>query len=81
MPVFQKNAEFAVDLANKALAKDGVTDFNVKITSADDGSQASSAVNAARKVIGDGATCIAGSIQSANTIAIANGATIPAGVA
>jgi len=80
-PVFQKSAEFAVDLANKALAKDGVNDFTVKITSADDGSQASSAVNAARKVIGDGATCIAGSIQSANTIAIANGATVPAGVA
>src|SRR5205085_12112867 len=73
--------EFAVDLANKALAKDGVSDFTVKISSADDGSQASAAVNAARKVISDGATCVAGSIQSASTIAIANGATVPAGVA
>ena len=31
-PVFQKSGEFAVDLANKALAKDGISDFTVKIT-------------------------------------------------
>jgi ABC-type branched-subunit amino acid transport system substrate-binding protein len=80
-PVFQKAAQFAVDLANQALAKDGVTDITVKLDPSDDGSRPDTAVNAARKVIGDGATCIAGSIQSASTIAIANGATIPAGVA
>ena len=80
-PAFQKSAELAVDLANKALAKDGVKDITIKIASADDGSTAASAVNAARKLIGDGATCIAGSIQSASTIAIANGATVPSGVA
>ena len=80
-PAFQKSAQLAVDLANKALVRDGVTDITVKIDSADDGSTPTSAVNAARKLIGDGATCIAGSIQSASTIAIANGATIPAGVA
>jgi ABC-type branched-subunit amino acid transport system substrate-binding protein len=80
-PAFQKSAEMAVDLANKALARDGVTDITVKIASADDGSTPTSAVNAARKLIGDGATCIAGSIQSASTIAIANGAAVPAGVA
>jgi ABC-type branched-subunit amino acid transport system substrate-binding protein len=80
-PAFQKSAEMAVDLANKALVRDGVKDITVKIESADDGSTPTSAVNAARKLIGDGATCIAGSIQSASTIAIANGATIPAGVA
>jgi ABC-type branched-subunit amino acid transport system substrate-binding protein len=80
-PAFQKSAQLAVDLANKALVRDGVTDITIKIESADDGSTPTSAVNAARKLIGDGATCIAGSIQSASTIAIANGATVPAGVA
>jgi ABC-type branched-subunit amino acid transport system substrate-binding protein len=80
-PAFQKSAELAVDLANKALVRDGVKDITVKIDSADDGSTPTSALNAARKLIGDGATCIAGSIQSASTIAIANGATVPAGVA
>jgi ABC-type branched-subunit amino acid transport system substrate-binding protein len=80
-PAFQKSAELAVDLANKALLRDGVKDITIKIDSADDGSTPTSAVNAARKLIGDGATCIAGSIQSASTIAIANGATVPAGVA
>ena len=80
-PAFQKSAEMAVDLANKALAKDGIKDISIKIDSADDGSTPTSAVNAARKLIGDGSTCIAGSIQSASTIAIANGATVPAGVA
>jgi ABC-type branched-subunit amino acid transport system substrate-binding protein len=80
-PAFQKSAQLAVDLANKALVRDGISDITVKIESADDGSTPASAVNAARKLIGDGATCIAGSIQSASTIAIANGATVPAGVA
>jgi ABC-type branched-subunit amino acid transport system substrate-binding protein len=79
-PVFQKNAEFAASLANKALARDGIKDITVKIDSADDGSRPDSAVNAARKLIGGGASCIAGSIQSASTIAIANGATVPAGI-
>ena len=80
-PVFQKNAEFAVQLANQALATDGFKDTTIKIDSADDGSTATTAVNAARKLVGDGVGCIAGSIQSASTIAIANGATVPAGVA
>jgi branched-chain amino acid transport system substrate-binding protein len=80
-PAFQKSAELAVDLANKALLRDGIKDTTIKIQSADDGSTPTSAVNAARKLIGDGATCVAGSIQSASTIAIANGATVPAGVA
>jgi branched-chain amino acid transport system substrate-binding protein len=79
-PVFQKNAEFAVQLANQALAKDGFTDTTIKIDSADDGSTPATAVNAARKLVGDGVSCVAGSIQSASTIAIANGATVPAGI-
>jgi ABC-type branched-subunit amino acid transport system substrate-binding protein len=80
-PSFQKSAEVAADVANRALRSAGVTDITVKIVSADDGSRPDTAVNAARKLISDGASCIAGSIQSASTIAVANGATVPAGVA
>jgi branched-chain amino acid transport system substrate-binding protein len=79
-PVFQKAAQFAVDMANNSLKKAGVSDITVKLDPSDDGSRPDTAVNAARKVIGDGANCIAGSIQSASTIAIATGATVPAGV-
>jgi ABC-type branched-subunit amino acid transport system substrate-binding protein len=79
-PAFQKSAQLAVDLANRSLQSAGVNDITVKLISADDGSRPDSAVNAARKLIGDGANCIAGSIQSASTIAIANGATVPAGI-
>ena len=49
-PAFQKSAELAVDLANKALVRDGVKDITVKIDSTDDGSTPTSAVNAARKL-------------------------------
>src|SRR5689334_7362234 len=50
-PAFQKSAEMAVDLANKALLRDGVKDITIKVDSADDGSTPTSAVNAARKLI------------------------------
>src|SRR4051812_22039050 len=79
-PAFQKSAELAVDLANKALKRDGVNDITIKIESADDGSTPTSAVNAARKLTGAGAPCIAGSTQSASTIAIETGPPVPAGV-
>ena len=42
-PVFQKNAEFAADLANKALAQDGINDITIKVDSADDGSDPTTA--------------------------------------
>jgi ABC-type branched-subunit amino acid transport system substrate-binding protein len=79
-PPFQKNAQLAVDVANRALATDGISDIKISLDASDDGSAPASALNAARKLISDGASCIAGSIPSANTIAIANGATIPAGI-
>jgi len=79
-PPFQKNAQLAVDLANRALKADGISDITVTLDAADDGSSPGPALNAARKLISDGASCIAGSIPSANTIAIANGAAIPAGI-
>jgi ABC-type branched-subunit amino acid transport system substrate-binding protein len=57
------------------------TNISVRIISADDGSRPDTAVNAARRLITDGASCVAGSIQSASTTAVANGAAVPAGVA
>ena len=81
-PAFQKSAEMAVDLANKALSarrRQGHHDQDRVGGRRIDRRRPRS--NAARKLIGDGSTCIAGSIQSASTIAIANGATVPAGVA
>lgn len=78
-PPFQKGAEIAAAQANKALTAAGIP-ITVKVISADDGSRADTAVNAARKLLSDGANCIAGSIQSSSTIAIANGATVPAGI-
>jgi branched-chain amino acid transport system substrate-binding protein len=79
-PAFQKHADFAAVVANRALRAAGVAGVQVQIAHADDGTRPDQAVNAARKLIGDGADCLAGSIQSANTIAIANGAAIPGGV-
>jgi ABC-type branched-subunit amino acid transport system substrate-binding protein len=76
-PAFQKNADFAAIVANRALRAARVGGVRVEIEHADDGSRPDQAVNAARKLIGDGADCIAGSIQSANTIAIASGAAVP----
>jgi len=79
-PSFQKAGEVAADVANRALRQAGVSDINVRVISADDGSRPDQAVNAARKLVSDGANCIAGSIQSASTIAVATGAAVPAGV-
>jgi branched-chain amino acid transport system substrate-binding protein len=79
-PSFQKAGEIAADVANRALKRAGVNDITVRVISADDGSRPDQAVNAARKLISDGANCIAGSIQSASSIAVANGAAVPAGV-
>jgi ABC-type branched-subunit amino acid transport system substrate-binding protein len=78
-PPFQKGAVIAAAVANDALQKAG-TRITVKVISADDGSRPDTAVNAVRKLISDGANCIAGHIQSASTIATANAATVPAGI-
>jgi ABC-type branched-subunit amino acid transport system substrate-binding protein len=80
-PAFQKAGEIAGEVANRALREAGIAGVTVRIISADDGSRPDTAVNAARRLISDGASCIAGSIQSASTIAVANGAAVPAGVA
>jgi ABC-type branched-subunit amino acid transport system substrate-binding protein len=78
-PPFQKSAEIAATVANNALRRAGVRNITVRVISADDGSRPETAVAAVRKLISDGANCIVGHIQSASTLASANGASIPAG--
>jgi ABC-type branched-subunit amino acid transport system substrate-binding protein len=79
-PPFQKAAEIAAATANDGLRRAGVRDVSVRVISADDGSRPETAVSAVRKLISDGANCIVGHIQSASTLASANGATIPSGI-
>ena len=79
-PSFRVGADLAVARANAALIKAGFTGIQVSIEHADDGTKSDTAVSAARKLIGDGASCLVGSIPSANTLAIAQAAAIPAGV-
>lgn len=80
-PSFKVGADLAVAQAQKALEKDKISDIKISIEHADDGTKSDTAVSAARKLIGGGASCLVGSIPSANTIAIAQAAAIPAGVA
>jgi ABC-type branched-subunit amino acid transport system substrate-binding protein len=80
-PSFKVAADLAVARAQAALKKDGITNINISVNTADDATKSDTAVAAARKLIGDGATCMVGSIPSANTIAIAQAAAIPSGVA
>jgi ABC-type branched-subunit amino acid transport system substrate-binding protein len=78
-PPFQKGAVIAASVANQALRGANIP-ITVRVVSADDGSRPETAVLAVRKLISDGANCIAGHIQSASTIASAHGAAGPPGV-
>ncbi|HEY3541840.1 MAG TPA: ABC transporter substrate-binding protein [Gaiellaceae bacterium] len=80
-PSFKVAADLAVAQAQAALTRDKIGNINVSIEHVDDGTKSDTAVSAARKLIGDGASCLVGSIPSANTIAIAQAAAIPSGVA
>jgi ABC-type branched-subunit amino acid transport system substrate-binding protein len=79
-PSFKVAADLAVANAQAALKRARVNDINISIEHADDGTKSDTAVSAARKLIGNGASCLVGSIPSANTLAIAQAASIPAGV-
>lgn len=79
-PSFKVGADLAVAQAQSALKKANVNDINISIEHADDATKSDTAVSAARKLIGNGASCLVGSIPSANTIAIAQAASVPAGV-
>lgn len=79
-PAYAKAAGLAVQQAKKALLQAGVSDIKIVIQHADDGTTPEGAVNAARKLVSNGAGCMLGALTSGNSIAMAQAATIPARV-
>jgi ABC-type branched-subunit amino acid transport system substrate-binding protein len=79
-PAYAKAAGLAVQQAKKGLRQAGVTDVKIQIAHADDGTTPDGAVNAARKLISNGANCVLGALTSGNSIAMAQAATMPARV-
>jgi ABC-type branched-subunit amino acid transport system substrate-binding protein len=77
-PAYAKAAGLAVQEATKALRRNGITDIKIQIEHADDGTTPEGGVNAARKLISNGAGCMLGALTSASSIAIAQAATVPA---
>ena len=77
-PAYAKSAGLAVQQAKSALRRAGVTDIKIQIEHADDATTPEGGVNAARKLIANGADCMLGALTSASSIAIAQAATVPA---
>ena len=77
-PAYAKAAGLAVQQAKKSLRQAGVTDIKIQIEHADDATTPEGGVNAARKLIANGADCMLGALTSASSIAIAQAATVPA---
>ena len=71
-PPGQKAADLAVDQINKAIDEVGA-DHTVTISHEDDQTTDSAGVSAARKLVGDGASCLAGSWASSVSIPLENG--------
>jgi ABC-type branched-subunit amino acid transport system substrate-binding protein len=78
-PPGRKAADLAVDEIRKAVKEAGV-DHKVTISHADNETDPQAAVQAARKLVADGATCLAGAWASADTIPTARSVTIREGV-
>jgi ABC-type branched-subunit amino acid transport system substrate-binding protein len=68
-PPGQKAADLAVEQANAALEEVGA-DITVSVEHADTETRPAAAQSAARQLVADGATCIAGAWASANTIPV-----------
>jgi ABC-type branched-subunit amino acid transport system substrate-binding protein len=79
-PAYAKAAGLAVQEARKTLRANGITNIKIQIAHADDATTPEGGVNAARKLISDGAGCMLGALTSASSIAIAQAATVPARV-
>jgi ABC-type branched-subunit amino acid transport system substrate-binding protein len=79
-PAYAKAAGLAVQQAKTALRQAGVKDIKIQIEHADDGTTPEGGVNAARKLLANGANCMLGALTSASSIAIAQAATVPAHV-
>ena len=78
-PPGRKAADLAIDEIRKAIREAGV-DHKVTISHADNETDPQAAVQAARKLVADGATCLAGAWASADTIPTARSVTIREGV-
>lgn len=78
-PAGQKAGELAVQQINAAIQKAGVED-TVELVTEDGASDDQGGVQAARKLIADGATCISGDYASTATVSVARSVTIPGGV-
>lgn len=78
-PPLEKAADLAVDQIGAAIQEVGA-DHQVSIVHEDTATSPQPGVQAARKVVADGATCIAGAVASAVTIPVAESVTIPEGI-
>jgi ABC-type branched-subunit amino acid transport system substrate-binding protein len=78
-PAGQKAGELAAQEINSAIQKSGV-DHTVELVTEDGASDDQGGVQAARKLIADGASCISGDYASTATVAVARSVTIPEGV-
>lgn len=75
----QKAGDLAAQEIDAAIKKAGV-DHTVELVTEDGASDDQGGVQAARKLIADGATCISGDYASTATVAVARSVTIPEGV-
>jgi branched-chain amino acid transport system substrate-binding protein len=78
-PAGQKAGELAAQQIDAAIGKAGV-DQTVELVTEDGASDDQGGVQAARKLIADGATCISGDYASTATVSVARSVTIPGGV-
>jgi ABC-type branched-subunit amino acid transport system substrate-binding protein len=79
-PAYSKSAGLGVQQATRGLRQAGIRDIKIQIEHADDATTPEGGVNAARKLISNGANCILGALTSASSIAIAQAASVPARV-
>jgi branched-chain amino acid transport system substrate-binding protein len=78
-PAGQKAGELAAEEIEAAIRKAGV-DHTVELATEDGASDDQGGVQAARKLIADGASCISGDYASTATVSVARSVTIPGGV-
>jgi branched-chain amino acid transport system substrate-binding protein len=78
-PAGQKAGDLAAQQIDEAIGKAGV-DQTVELVTEDGASDDQGGVQAARKLIADGATCISGDYASTATVSVARSVTIPGGV-
>lgn len=78
-PPGQKAADIAVDQINAAVKEVGA-DHTVNVIHEDNETNPQAAVQAARKMVGEGASCIAGAWASSDSLPTAQSVSIPEGV-